>query len=225
MVFAVESAENRWPAVYKRAWKGHSMSKHQFHTYFEAAVDTDAWPLFTTGPDGGEITRITHKVTGSSTPTVDFNLEKRDENDPFSAGADIWSSDKTANTTSTSETSFDAATLAARQSVWFTASAKSGTVDKVMISGEWQDPKITITVTTPGKLDYAGGIATIVIAAVTMDVQPSEAGKIDYVGTRVEPLAGNLRRRFAAHAPMRRRPRLPRVVDVRNTPPVGLWNS
>lgn len=199
--------------------------KHTFHTYYEDAEAADEWPLFTTGPEGGEITRVTHKVTGSSTPTVDFNLEKRDEDDPFAVGSNIWSSDKTADTTSTSETSFDAPTIAARQSVFLLASAINGTVAKVMISGEWQDPKITIAATTPGQLDYAGGIATIVIAAVTVDVQPAQPGKIDYATSRGAVLAGNVKRRYAAHAPRAGRIQRTRVVDVRATPPAGPWND
>lgn len=201
------------------------MTKHAFHTYFEDAKATDTWPLFTTGPGGGKLTRVTHKVAGSSTPTVNFNLEKRDEDDPFSAGVDVWSGDKTADTTSTSESSFDAGTIAARQSVFLAASAIGGTVDKVMISGEWQDPDIIVSPSAPAGLDYAGGTPTILIAEITIDVSPAEPGQMDYRGTRVEFVAGIVRRRYAAQAPSKRRLGKKRRTDVRPAPPAGPWNS
>lgn len=200
------------------------MSTHSFLTYIEDAEASDSWPLFTTGPAGGKLARVTHKVTGSSTPTVDFNLEKRNEDDPFSAGTGVWSGDKTADTSSTVETSFDAGDISARQSVWYVASAKTGTVSKVMISGEWKDPDVLVTLTRPGKLDYRGSIPTILIADVTIDILPVEPGKIDYAGPRAEYLAGGVKRRYASFAARARDTRVPGTRDVRNQPPAGQWN-
>lgn len=100
--------------------------------YVEDSTGTDAFPLAGV-PDACTIVRVTHITdTGSCT----FNLEKRSETTPFSAGTDVWSSDKTADTSFTAETSFNSAAIPADDMLYFVSSG-TPTADTLVLTVEY----------------------------------------------------------------------------------------
>jgi hypothetical protein len=201
------------------------MSVKTFHTYLTDAEATDGWPVFQAGPDAVRIKRVTHQVAGSSTPSLDFNLEKRDEDDPHTAGTDIWSADKTADATSSTETSFDAPDLAARQMLWFAASSVSGTVDAVHISGEYDLVPIEITVPAPADLYLYGIGATVLVEDVFHGVMCEIPGEVWIYqgGENPGALVGLVSQEFTAYRPRRTGRRTAGRADVRRRPPHGRW--
>ena len=56
-------------------------------------------------PDGATILRVDHRTLGGTSAV--FNIEIRDEATPQTTGTNIWSPDKTANSTHSVETSFN----------------------------------------------------------------------------------------------------------------------
>lgn len=82
--------------------------------YLENPSAGQAFPL-RMQPVAGTMISVRH-ITDSGTAT--FNIEKRAPATPFTAGTDIWSSDKTADTSSTEETSFDSGSISEDQTLW-----------------------------------------------------------------------------------------------------------
>lgn len=79
------------------------------------------------------ITKIRHAISGGT--NVVFNLEKRTA--PFSSGTQVWSSDKTASSTSwTDETSFNSASVPADSCLATKITSVSGTVNWLAIGAQ-----------------------------------------------------------------------------------------
>lgn len=88
--------------------------RHSFIWYIESPANTDDLPARYIH-DAATLTSVVY-VTGAG--TVDFNIEKRSKLTPDVAGTNIWTVDKTANTTGAESTSFDSAAVAAQ--TWLT---------------------------------------------------------------------------------------------------------
>jgi hypothetical protein len=97
--------------------------------YIEDPEATDDYPVMKV-PFACTITRITH-IT--DTGTVDWNLEERAEATPDVAGTDVYSADEQSSSTSSTDTSFNNATLA--QYTWLTycASAVASSPTKLWV--------------------------------------------------------------------------------------------
>jgi hypothetical protein len=82
------------------------------------------------------ITEVQATVMGSSTPTLDFNLEERAYGSLGSAGTDVFSSDQTADADGITIDSFNNAGIAQDAHIVFTTgtSSESGTVDLITIT-------------------------------------------------------------------------------------------
>jgi len=195
------------------------MARHYFHNFFKDGANADKWPVFTVGPKGGTIIRLTHKLEGSSTPSTVGNFEKRDEDDPFTAGDDIQTSDITVNTSSSTITSFNNPDISGRQSVWFVATSVSGTVDSVMFQGEWEDPP-DIEVAEAIDVDCGGGGYMVgVLGNTTKQVTPS-AGRVDLAMDAGCQLVGVLTTKsMARYTPRKRRALRGRTQLYSDLPP------
>ncbi|MBI1825880.1 MAG: hypothetical protein HY287_05845 [Planctomycetes bacterium] len=101
--------------------------------YIENPTSTDELPLGYV-PDASTIVAV-RAVT--NTGTVDFNIEKRNKFSPGSAGTNIWSADKQANSTGLEQATFDSAAISADQWLHYSASATIGTPAKLWISVEY----------------------------------------------------------------------------------------
>jgi len=86
------------------------------------------------------IERVIAVVKGSATPTVDYNLKHSTDRSSGSPN-DLWSSDKTASSTTTgdTETSFDDATVPDASWLWLATSATSGTVNEITVQIEYRE--------------------------------------------------------------------------------------
>lgn len=101
--------------------------------YVENPAASDVFPLLKV-PDACTLVRVTHQT---DTGTVDFNLEKRAEGTPATAGTDVWTTDKQAGSTMTGETSFNSAAIPADNWLIFSASAVASSPTKLWISIEY----------------------------------------------------------------------------------------
>lgn len=86
-------------------------------------------------PDAATIKAVRHIVSAAT--NVVFNIEIRAEATPFTAGTDIWSSDKTATTTSAEETTFTNQPGAGKILVVAVTSV-SGTPGKFLVQIEYE---------------------------------------------------------------------------------------
>ncbi len=106
--------------------------------YLENAAVGDAFPIQCV-PLLSTITRV-HYRTSAAGNDVTFNIEKRPENAPFSAGTDLYSADVVADENSDVDTSgdFNSATIPARSTLWITVSA--------IESAPIEDEQLSVTV-------------------------------------------------------------------------------
>ncbi len=114
---------------------GNLAAKYRQHSHMfylsEPATD-DAYVMFSV-PVASTIKQVKHRCYGSSTPTVDFNIEERGMSDPEAAGTNIWSTDKESDTTLATESSFNNDSLDADDVCVVTVSATSGTVTSLWV--------------------------------------------------------------------------------------------
>jgi|GEM_PF-3614179 len=96
--------------------------RHSFIWYIESPAITDDFPARYIH-DAATITSVVY-VTGAG--TADFNIEKRSKLTPDVAGTNIWTLDKTANTTGAESTTFDSASVAAQSWLMMDISAVTG---------------------------------------------------------------------------------------------------
>ena len=101
--------------------------------YVENPTASDVFPLLKV-PDACTLVRVTHQT---DTGTVNFNLEKRAEGTPATAGTDVWTTDKQAGSTMTAETIFNSAAIPADNWLVFAASAVATSPTKLWISIEY----------------------------------------------------------------------------------------
>jgi len=101
--------------------------------YIEDPTAADVFPLLSVA-DNCTLVRVTHKT---DTGTVDFNLEKRAEGTPATAGTNVWTVDKQASSTSTAETTFDSAAIPADNWLVYAASAAASSPTKLWITIEY----------------------------------------------------------------------------------------
>ena len=96
--------------------------RHSFIWYIESPAITDDFPARYIH-DAATITSVVY-VTGAG--TTDFNIEKRTKLAPDVAGTNIWTADKTANTTGAESTTFDSASVPAQTWLTMDISAVTG---------------------------------------------------------------------------------------------------
>lgn len=201
------------------------MALQTFHTYLTAAEAADNWPILTIAVRTMRLLRITHRVVGSGTPSVTFNLEKRGETTPFTPGTDVWSADKTATAASATVTAFDAGDLASRESLFFVASAINGTVDEVHISGEYDLVPQVVSVDGAGIVVVRGKQAVVLIEDVFHGVIQDFPGlvAVSQCSDPLDAFAGTASGEYTSYKPSRPTRRTPGRRDVRATPPPGPW--
>jgi hypothetical protein len=160
------------------------MATYRFHTYFKEPDSGDAWRLFTVGAGGGRLTRVVAKcapaVVGNS---VTFNLNiKAEAALSGDSGDDVFSSDKVAGITkSTWDTNdFNVDDIGAYGQVWFEASAVGSSPTECGIEGEWEDAPIVVTADGPGRMDFAGAEATVLVEDVVHVVAADAPGRMDW---------------------------------------------
>jgi len=113
-------------------WERSTFKKMMF---IEEPEALDEYPL-TSVASATTIQRVTY-VT--DTGTVDFNLEKRAEATPMSAGTNIWSADETASSTSEASTTFNSSAIAEDEWLVFATSATTGVPTKLWINVEYTE--------------------------------------------------------------------------------------
>jgi|GEM_PF-4922314 len=101
--------------------------------YVENPVATDAFPIGYV-PQPSTLVAI-RAIT--STGTVDFNIEKRSKLAPNVAGVDVWTGDKQATAAGIEQTTFDAASIASDEWLYFAASAVASSPTKLWIAVEY----------------------------------------------------------------------------------------
>lgn len=91
-------------------------------------------------PSASTLKFCRYQVTGTSTPTAVFTIEKHVEDDPFTTRNAAWTANKTAAATTASTTSFDGPNVLARETLWLYVDSVGGS-------------PVTLLVTLEGEID------------------------------------------------------------------------
>lgn len=109
------------------------------HTFYYANPQSGKAYVAAKLPASATITRIDHVAIGSGS-SLDFNVEIRNESTPEATGTQVWTTDQTANTTHSTEMSFNNDSVSAHQILFVTITALGGTApDAVYIGIELED--------------------------------------------------------------------------------------
>ena len=101
--------------------------------YVETHTAADEIPIGYV-PDAATLVAV-RAVTSAG--TVDFNVEKRNKFSPGSAGTNIWSADKQANSAGLEQTSFESGSISADQWLHYSSSAVSGSPGRLWVCVEY----------------------------------------------------------------------------------------
>ena len=116
---------------------GGGVSQFTATVYASGDWDNEAVPIWQAPKDAGvTIEQVNASVLGASTPTLDFNLEKRAYNTIGSVGTDLFATEQTAPATGIEITSFAVDTLSAKDYVMLATntSAESGVVTLITVT-------------------------------------------------------------------------------------------
>lgn len=104
--------------------------------YIESPVAADAFPIRAFSR-AFVITKVYYQLQGSATPTIGFNLERRSSSAPYTSGSDVFGAELAADGTAKTATPVQpGAQITEGQQLWYAASSKGGTVDKIEVAIE-----------------------------------------------------------------------------------------